>query len=271
MTDGYATDVILRSSESDTYDLWHILHAPMQVDSVALTLSEMGSITKSETGIDIRKKNQSYQIDVCFDFVGSYGLAKKAIDDAVNYMNNSVLPVGYKAETEEDDWYGVRKGQYAWLIFLIIAVLFVMLAMTFESLRFPLAVIFMIPISFIGLFLTFGLSSFSFDQGGFAALVMLCGIVVNAGIYLVTTYQRFGGPAVARTDAQIRRYVKAFSHKIIPISLTIASTVLGLLPFLSDGPEEVFWFDFAIGTIGGLIFSIIALVFYLPVFVIKRR
>lgn len=271
LTDGYPTEVVLRSSESDTYDLWHILHAPMLVDSVALTLSEVGSITKKETGIDIRKKNQSYQIDVCFDFVGSYGLAKKAIEEAINYMNYSVLPVGYKAETEEDDWNGVRKGRYAWLIFLIIAVIFVMLAMTFESLRFPLAVIFMIPISFIGLFLTFGLSSFSFDQGGFAALVMLCGIVVNAGIYLVTTFQRFEGPAVARTDAQVRRYVKAFNHKIIPISLTIASTVLGLLPFLSDGPEEVFWFDFAIGTIGGLIFSIIALVFYLPVFVIKRR
>jgi multidrug efflux pump subunit AcrB len=143
-----------------------------------------------------------------------------------------------------------------------------MLSMAFESLRYPFAVIFMIPISFIGLFLTFGLSDFAFDQGGFAALVMLCGIVVNAGIYLVTTYQRFGGSVRLTKERQIRRFVKAFNHKIVPISLTIASTVFGLLPFLSDGPEEVFWFDFAIGTIGGLFFSVIALLFYLPVFVI---
>ena len=65
-----------------------------------------------------------------------------------------------------------------------------MLAMTFESLRLSLAVIFMIPISFIGLFLTFGLSDLSFDQGGFAAFVMLCGIVVNAGIYILCLHIR---------------------------------------------------------------------------------
>ena len=134
-----------------------------------------------------------------------------------------------------------------------------MLAMTFESFRYPLPVIFMIPISFIGLFLVFGLSDFAFDQGGFAAFVMLCGIVVNAGIYLVTTYQ------------QTHDYIKAFSRKITPISLTIVSTILGLLPFLSDGPEEVFWFDFAIGTIAGMAFSVIAIIFVLPVFCIRQE
>ena len=271
LQEGILTNVILQSSDQETYDLWHILHAPLQVDSTAITLSEVGSITKRPTGIDIRKKNQSYQMDVCFDFTGSYRLAEKTIEEAIDYMNGSVLPIGYKAENEAYQWYRVSKGQYAWLIFLIIAVIIVMLAMTFESLRYPLAVIFMIPISFIGLFLTFGLSNFSFDQGGFAALVMLCGIVVNAGIYLVTTYQRFGGATAVLSEVQIRRYVKAFNHKIIPIFLTITSTILGLLPFLSDGPEEVFWFDFAIGTIGGLAFSIIAVVIYLPVFVIKGQ
>ena len=38
------------------------------------------------------------------------------------------------------------------------------------------------------------------------------------------------------------------------------------MPFLFDGPSEVFWFDFAIGTILGLVFSVIALVLYLPAF-----
>ena len=147
-----------------------------------------------------------------------------------------------------------------------------MLAMTFESFRYPLPVIFMIPISFIGLFLVFGLTDFAFDQGGFAAFVMLSGIVVDAGIYLVTTYQAL---RQAQGDAQgpeaIRLYIKAFSRKITPISLTIVSTILGLLPFLPDGPEEVFWFDFAIGTIAGMVFSVIAIIFVLPVFCIRQE
>ena len=140
-----------------------------------------------------------------------------------------------------------------------------MLSIALESLRLPLAVIGMIPVSFIGLFLTFGLSDFSFDQGGFAALVMLCGLTVNAGIYILSEY------GALRGGEQVHRYVRAFGHKIVPISLTILSTVLGLIPFLSDGPSEVFWFDLAIGTISGLLFSVVALLVFFPVFALRRR
>ena len=38
------------------------------------------------------------------------------------------------------------------------------------------------------------------------------------------------------------------------------------IPFLTDGPSEVFWFDFAAGTISGMLFSVLAMVFVLPVF-----
>ena len=69
----------------------------------------------------------------------------------------------------------------------------------------------------------------------------------------------------------LQAYIRAWNHKINPIMLTILSTILGLLPFLTDGPKEVFWFDFAIGTIGGMAFSVIALVFVLPVFLVKRK
>ncbi len=69
---------------------------------------------------------------------------------------------------------------------------------------------------------------------------------------------------------RIRLYVKSYSRKITPITLTIISTILGLLPFLTDGPEEVFWFDFAVGTIAGMLFSIIAVIFVLPVFCVKK-
>ena len=34
---------------------------------------------------------------------------------------------------------------------------------------------------------------------------------------------------------------------------------------------EVFWFPFAIGTIGGIIFSVIAMLLYLPVFCFGKR
>lgn len=286
---GESSPVVLRSSDIDRYDLWHVLNSPIDVGGKTMTLSSVGGIEKKRTGLTIRKSNQSYELVVCYDFIGDWSQSRSLSERAVRYMNDEVLPVGFKAEVPGGGMFNTARRQYAWLLFLILAVMYVMLAMTFESFRYPLAVIFMIPVSFIGLFLAFGLSGFSFDQGGFAAFVMLSGIVVNAGIYLVTTYQALlrshpAGPAAAPSagpsagpsvgpsvSRRIRLWIKAYSRKINPITLTIVSTILGLLPFLSDGPEEVFWFDFAVGTISGMLFSIIAVIFLLPVFSISRR
>lgn len=144
----------------------------------------------------------------------------------------------------------------------------------------------MIPVSFIGEFLVFGLSDFAFDKGGFAAFVMLSGITVNAGIYLISAFKKLlSGRGIspmwsigsldhkARREhsLQVHTYVRAFNTKIIPIFLTIASSVIGLVPFLFDGPSEVFWFDFAIGTIAGLVMSVVALILLLPVFALKKQ
>lgn len=275
---GDYVDVVLRSSDVDSYDLWHVLNSSVEVEQHKMTLSSVGSIEKKRSGVMVNRKNQSYELAVCFDYIGGYDQARKLSGRAVDYMNDEVLPIGFKAEVPEAGMFNTHKEQYVWLLFLIIAVIYVMLAITFESFRYPLAVIFMIPISFIGLFLIFGVTSFAFDQGGFAAFVMLSGIVVNAGIYLVTTYQGLlkscqkctVGAAINIRD-RIGVYVKAYAHKIVPITLTVVSTILGLLPFLTDGPEEVFWFDFAVGTIAGMTFSIIGIVFVLPVFCIRRR
>ncbi len=253
--------VRLVSSSGESFDLWHVDNLPLEVGESRMKLSEVGSIVKQKTGLPINRVNQSYSINVCFNFIGSYQLAHKAIDSAVEYMNLEVLPVGFRAS----DGQGSRmfydsQEKYAGLILLVILIIFILCAIHFNSLRYPLAIILMIPVSFIGLFLSFGLTDFTFDKGGFAAFVMLCGITVNAGIYLVSAWKRGGGRKSARA------YIRAFDRKIWPITLTILSSVLGLVPFLFDGPSEVFWFSFAVGTIAGLLFSVLAMLFFLPAF-----
>lgn len=268
--------VALRSSERDSFDLWHVLNSQVEVDSVSVRLSEIGSIEKRRTGLPIIRRDQSYEIVVGYDFIGSYELSRSFIDKTVGYMNDKVLPVGYRAESPQfGGWGKESRMRYALLILLVVAVIYVMCSMTFNSLRYPLAIILMIPVSFIGVFLMFGLSGFTFDQGGFAAFVMLSGIVVNAGIYLVNEYSDIRAARQSRgavmEGTQVRDYVKAFNHKIHPIMLTVISTVLGLVPFLFDGPDEVFWFAFAVGTIGGLVFSVAALLIFLPVFIFTKE
>jgi multidrug efflux pump subunit AcrB len=77
------------------------------------------------------------------------------------------------------------------------------------------------------------------------------------------------GAAIGK-KSPLQLYIRAFNNTIIPISLTVVSTVLGLISFLMDGPNEVFWFAFVVGTMSGLLFSILALVFVMPVWVVLK-
>ena len=178
------------------------------------------------------------------------------------------LPMGYTIENKSNNWYwgGDDSGQYK-LLFIVIAIIFFISAILFNSLRQPLAIIGVIPISYIGVFLTFYLFGLTFDQGGFAAFVLLCGITVNASIYILNEYNaiRRRYPRQRKTAA----YVKAWNVKVIPIFLTVTSTVLGFLPFMI-GEKESFWFSLAAGTIGGLVMSVIGIFFYLPLFLLPK-
>ena len=62
----------------------------------------------------------------------------------------------------------------------------------------------------------------------------------------------------------LRAYTKAWNVKIIPIFLTVMSTILGFVPFMI-GDKTPFWFPLAAGTIGGLVMSVIGIFIYLPV------
>jgi multidrug efflux pump subunit AcrB len=157
------------------------------------------------------------------------------------------------------------------LILLVIVIIYVITSILLESLIQPLAVVLMIPISFVGVFLTFDGFNLGLDQGAFASFVLLSGIVVNAALYILNDYNISLRKAPSGLSLQ-RLYLKAYQGKIIPITLTVLSTVLGLVPFITEGQDEVFWFSLAAGTMGGLIFSILAIIVFLPAFLpLKKR
>lgn len=178
--------------------------------------------------------------------------------------------MGYTAQSERDSWgWGKKDNKQYLLLLVVIAIIFFTTSILFNSLKQPLAIIFIIPVSYIGVFLTFYWFKLNFDQGGFASFVLLCGITVNASIYILNEYN-----AIRRRSPRmsaLRAYTKAWNAKIIPIFLTVVSTILGFIPFMVGTDKEAFWFPLAAGTIGGLVMSIIGIFFFLPVFVLKKR
>ena len=159
------------------------------------------------------------------------------------------------------------------LLLLITVVIFVVCSILFNSLKQPLIIISIIPISFIGLFMTFYVFNLGFDQGGFAAFILLCGITVNSAIYLMDEYNNIIADGRYAGIPDEKRYayafVKAYNLKIVSIFLTVISTVIGFIPFMV-GNAEPFWYSLSVGTIGGLVFSLIGLFIYFPL-VINRK
>ncbi len=255
--------VTIVSSDFESFRVWNLNNEPINIGDQMVKLSSLGSVEKRKTGNTIHKNNQQYRLVVAYDFIGPFTLASMVRREHVEKLEEQ-LPLGYRVVEENHRWMWNKKdkSQY-YLLFLVIGVIYFICAILLESLTQPLAVIGMIPVSFIGVFLTFYLFDINFDQGGFASFIMLCGIVVNSGLYILNDYNQ-----VAKNERRNRlnSYINAFNHKIMPIFLTILSTILGLVPFVWKGQNEVFWFSFASGAIGGLVFSLVALFVYLPLF-----
>ena len=255
----------LTSSRIDDFDLWHVINQNIKTGDESVKFSDFGTVTKRRTGNDIYRHNQQYRLIVAYNFIGSSEMQRTLLNAEVERMN-MLMPMGYSATGVSDNYNDSGVSQY-WLLLLIVVIIYFICAILFESLLQPFVIILIIPVSFIGLFLTFSVFKFSFDQGGFAAMILLCAIVINAGIYLIDQYNRLNKKGVS----SFRTYMKAYDTKIMPILLTIVSTALGLIPFLTEGESLVFWFAFAVGSIGGLLFSIIALYFFLPIFMPMKK
>lgn len=260
---GNMTPVSVRSLQSDKYDYWNFVNAPLKTHSgVSVKMKDFSTVSREVTDNTISREDQQYVITVGYDFIGNYELGKLILDRNIA-ETGSMLPLGYTARSQSFNYSWDEKKANYWLIFLVILIIYFICSILLESFKQPLTVISLIPFSFIGVFITFQLFNITPDEGVFAAMILLCGIVVNATLYILNDFNsiRRRKPALPEKVA----YLKAFNGKIIPIFLTKISTIIGLIPFLLTGKEERFWFALAAGTIGGLVFSLIGLFVYQPI------
>lgn len=269
LTEEGTEKIKLSSRQSQEYDVWAMQFFPYGAGSDKhYKLSELAIVEKGQMPQEIAKENQQYRLCLQYEYIGSNEMGNKIQKRDLEEFNQT-LPMGYTAESERDSWgWGKKDNKQYLLLLVVIAIIFFTTSVLFNSLKQPLAIIFVIPVSYIGVFLTFYWFRLNFDQGGFASFVLLCGITVNASIYILNEYnsirRRF-----PRLSA-LRAYTKAWNAKIVPIFLTVVSTILGFVPFMIGTDKEAFWFPLAAGTIGGLVMSVVGIFFFLPIFVLKR-
>ncbi|MCM1109067.1 MAG: efflux RND transporter permease subunit [Clostridium sp.] len=255
-------DINLSPTSTRTADIWTVEHRLQQTPTAAFRIGEAATITRRQLPREIEKANQQYQLYVEYDFVGggelSGAIRRQVIEEYAHH-----LPMGYEiSDGNAYDHSTQQKPSDLIVILLIILIIYIICCVLYNSFVMPLVVIAVIPVSFIGIFLSFNAFNIPFNQGGLAAFILLSGLTCNSVIYLLNDYV-----SLRRTTrlGALQAYLKAFNSKIIPILLTILSTALGFVPFMFDAKQDSFWMALSVGTICGLFFSVVGLMFYLPI------
>ncbi|GHT73943.1 multidrug efflux pump protein [Bacteroidia bacterium] len=256
--------IVLHSRQSEEYDVWSLEHFPEKAGKdKTYKLGTLAVLEKTQAPQNIVKENQQYRLCLQYEYIGAYEQGKKVLERNIDEFKEK-LPMGYSIENEEYHWnWGKDNSKQYILLLLIFVIIYFMCSILFNSLTQPLSVIFVIPISFIGVFLTFYLFRLNFDQGGFASFILLCGLSVNANIYLINEYNNI---RKKRKISPLQAYINAWNVKLRPLFLTVISTILGFIPFMTGDNKEAFWFPLAAGTIGGLILSLVGTFLFLPLF-----
>ncbi|WKD85066.1 Swarming motility protein SwrC [Polaribacter huanghezhanensis] len=268
--DGTYMPIRFVSNNSNNYDIWAIKQTPIDSINNPIILNDIAEVTQLREEENIYKENQEYIRLVQFQYTGSAKFGAKFLDEKLKELHVK-LPLGYQFEKAGNRWFlsDDKNNNYLFLLTLVLVIIYFICAILFESFKQPFIILSVIPISFIGVFLTFYLFDFNFDQGGLASFVLLSGITVNASIFIINGFNKLKKEHPNQNYSAL--YLEAFKQKIFPIILTIVSTILGFIPFVKDGQNEVFWFALGAGTIGGLLFSLLGILFYLPIFTLKKN
>ncbi|MCJ7591153.1 MAG: efflux RND transporter permease subunit [Woeseiaceae bacterium] len=181
-------------------------------------------------------------------------------------MDQMQLPPGYswkegRGFERQDD----TADMMATNIILGIACIFLVMAALFESLILPFSIILgSIVFSIFGVFLLFAATGTTFSFMAMIGIMILIGVVVNNGIVLVDHVNNLRQEGVSRDDA----IVTAGRDRLRPILMTVATTIVGLLPLAigttqvgGDGPP---YYPMARAIIGGLAFSTVVSLLVVP-------
>lgn len=145
---------------------------------------------------------------------------------------------------------------------LAVFLVYLVMASQFESFIHPLIIMFTVPLGLVGVILALALTATAVSVVVLLGLIILSGIMVNNAILLVDYANK------VRRAGQTSRaaLLQAGQVRLRPILMTTLTTVLGLSPMaLGWGEGAEIRAPMAIAVMGGLLFSALLTLFFIPV------
>lgn len=183
--------------------------------------------------------------------------------DAV--LSDYPLPEGYTFQDEggrnefEEDVAALAK-----VGLLAIVLVYLLMAILLESIALPFCILVSVPLAFLGVFLTLGVTGVPFDVMVVVGMILLAGIVVNNAIVLLDRVQQLRDDGLPRDEA-LRT---GGADRVRPILMTAITTIFGLMPMalpnVFPGSGDSGYQSLAVAVAGGLAFSTLLTLFVVP-------
>ncbi|MCM1318855.1 MAG: efflux RND transporter permease subunit [Muribaculaceae bacterium] len=224
-------------------------------------IKDIGTVVERFTPPTIERKDRERQVTVSAVVDGVP--MSQVVADAQIEIDKMGLPAGITIELsgsyeDQQDSF----GDLLMLGVLIIILVYIVMAAQFESLTYPGIIMTSLLFAFSGVFFILYLTGETLNVMSMIGAIMLIGIVVKNGIVLIDyiTLNRERGMGIRQA------VVLGGKSRLRPVVMTTLTTILGMVPMaVGSGQGSEMWRPMGVAVIGGLTFSTILTLLFVPV------
>ena len=230
-----------------------------------ITVGDVAKVVYSDVPDTLVREDGKYQVAItAYTTDDAKFTAQNAIVEAVTKAEkDGAFPEGVgQTQSMMNEMIGEEFTAIGKAIITAVFLIFLVMAMQFESPIFSLMVMMSIPFSLIGSFFLLFISGSTLNMTSLMGVLMLVGIVVNNGILYVDTTNQLK-ETMPLNDA----LMESGRLRLRPILMTTLTTILSMLPMVFATNENAAMMKgMSLIIIGGLITSTLLILLLLPSF-----
>jgi len=260
---GYEYRILVKVKDSEYMSLKDILDLTLtNSDGEQVSLRNVVDVYPRRGPVRIERRDRERIVNVTADYTGR---DLGAIQNDIRQGLRSIpvprdFSIAFTGDFEEQ-----QKAFRELLTSIILAILLVymIMAMLYESIRDPFIVMFSVPLAVIGVVLMLFITNTTFNIQSYIGVIMLGGIVVNNAILLVDYTNLLQKRDQMKTRDAIE---EAGRRRLRPILMTATTTIMAMIPLaigLGEGSEAQA--PMARAVVGGLISSTLITLVIVPV------
>ncbi|MEZ8094860.1 multidrug efflux RND transporter permease subunit [Photobacterium swingsii] len=199
--------------------------------------------------------------------IGAVPAPGTAMGDAINWFQTEAvgsLPSGYQYDFMGEARQFVTEGSALFTTFLLaLAIIFLVLAIQFESVRDPLVIMVSVPLAICGALIALAWGAASMNIYSQVGLITLIGLITKHGILICEVAKE---EQLHHQKDRMAAVMEAAKVRLRPILMTTAAMIAGLIPLLyATGAGAAQRFSIGIVIVSGLAIGTIFTLFVLPV------